>query len=112
MGVVKTILKDGAGRMIARGQHVTVHCTGYGKNKDLSKKFWSTKDEGSEPFQFQVGMGQVIKGWDDGVLSMKVGEIAKLHCSPDFAYGSGGFLAWGIEPNSELVFEIEVLSVR
>lgn len=111
MGVVKTILRNGTGAVPSRGQNVTVHCTGYGKNRDLTKIFWSTKDPGQQPFSFQVGVGQVIKGWDEGVLNMQVGEIAKLHCSPDYAYGAGGFSAWGIEPNSELVFEIEVLSL-
>jgi FKBP-type peptidyl-prolyl cis-trans isomerase len=50
------------------------------------------------------------KGWDESVIAMSIGEIAKIHCSPDYAYGAGGFPAWGIQPNSELVFEIEVLS--
>lgn len=50
--------------------------------------------------------------WDEGVIGMQLGEIAKIHCSPDYAYGAGGFPAWGIMPNSELVFEIEVLSFK
>jgi len=50
------------------------------------------------------------QGWDEGVAGMSIGELANIHCSPDYAYGSGGFPAWGIQPNSELVFEIEVLS--
>ena len=52
------------------------------------------------------------RSWDEGVIGMQLGEIAKIHCSPDYAYGSGGFPAWGIMPNSELVFEIEVLSFK
>ena len=55
---------------------------------DLSKKFWSTKDQGQQPFTFAVGMGQVIKGWDEGVIGMSLGEVAKIHCSPDYAYGT------------------------
>ncbi|KAG9133399.1 hypothetical protein Leryth_024108 [Lithospermum erythrorhizon] len=51
-------------------------------------------------------------GWDEGVLGMQVGEVARLKCSPDYAYGPSGFPAWGIQPNSELVFEIEVLSLE
>jgi len=94
------------------GQTVTVHCTGYGKNRDLTKIFWSTKDQGQTSFTFRVGLGQVIKGWEEGVIGMQVGEIAKLHCSPDYAYGAGGFPDWGIMPDSELVFEIEVLSIK
>ena len=52
------------------------------------------------------------RSWDEGVIGMQLGEIAKIHCSPDYAYGAGGFPAWGIMPNSELVFEIEVLSFK
>mmetsp|Transcript_29214 Transcript_29214/g.62064 ORF Transcript_29214/g.62064 Transcript_29214/m.62064 type:complete len:127 (-) Transcript_29214:388-768(-) len=87
MGFTKTVLRAGNGVLPKRGQQVTVHCTGYGKNRDLAEKFWSTKDPGQEPFTFQVGMGQVIKGWDEGVIGMSLGEVAKIHCSPDYAYG-------------------------
>ena len=89
---------------------VTVHCIGYGKDRDLTKKFWSTHDPGQEPFTFNVGMGSVIKGWDESVLQMPVGERAKITCTPDYAYGVAGFPAWGIMPNSTLIFDIEVLS--
>ncbi|CAH2062642.1 unnamed protein product [Thlaspi arvense] len=51
-------------------------------------------------------------GWDEGVMGMQVGEVARLRCSPDYAYGAGGFPAWGIQPNSVLDFEIEVLGVK
>eukprot|EP01083_Nonionella_stella_P082279 227091_1 len=111
MGFVKTVIKEGSGSTPAVGKNVTVHCTGYGKDRDLTKQFWSTKDPGQEPFSFQIGLGQVIKGWDEGVMTMKLGEIARIHCTPDYAYGAGGFPAWGIQPNSELVFEIEVLKI-
>jgi FKBP-type peptidyl-prolyl cis-trans isomerase len=87
-----------------------VHCTGYGKDRDLTKKFWSTKDFGQKPFTFAVGTGSVIKAWDESIIDMSISEISKIHSSPDYAYGSGGFPAWGIQPNSELIFEIEVLS--
>jgi FKBP-type peptidyl-prolyl cis-trans isomerase 2 len=72
----------------------------------------ATKDSGQEPFSFKVGMGKVIKGWDESVIDMSQGEISKIHCTPDYAYGAGGFPAWGIMPNSELIFEIEVLSFK
>ncbi|XWS54546.1 hypothetical protein CRYUN_Cryun10bG0098300 [Craigia yunnanensis] len=85
---------------------------GIGKNGDLSDKFWSTKDKGQQPFSFQIGKGSVIKGWDEGVMGMQVGEVARLRCSPDYAYGAGGFPAWRIRPNSVLDFEIEVLSLQ
>ncbi|KAL5714303.1 peptidylprolyl isomerase [Ranunculus cassubicifolius] len=112
MGVEKQILRAGTGPKPVRGQSVTVHCTGFGKNGDLGVKFWSTKDAGQKPFTFKIGQGQVIKGWDEGVLDMQLGEVARLQCSPDYAYGAGGFPAWGIKPNSVLIFEIEVLSAQ
>ncbi|KAJ8505608.1 hypothetical protein OPV22_006494 [Ensete ventricosum] len=112
MGVEKQLLKAGHGPKPVRGQSVTVHCTGFGKDGDLSKKFWSTKDPGQQPFTFKIGLGSVIKGWDEGVMDMHVGEVAQLQCTPDYAYGAGGFPAWGIRPNSALVFEIEVLSLQ
>lgn len=112
MGFVKTIIQHGNGHYPKVGATVTVHCTGFGKDRDLSKKFWSTKDPGQQPFSFRVGLGQVIKGWDEGVLGMSVGEIARITCSPDYAYGTDGFPAWGIMPNSELLFEIEILSIK
>jgi peptidylprolyl isomerase len=55
---------------------------------------------------------QVIRGWDEGVATMALGEVALITCSPDYAYGAGGFPAWGILPNSILRFEIEVLSIE
>ncbi len=110
MGYTKEITKEGNGPTPTKGTSVTVHCTGYGKNGDLSLPFWSTKDPGQQPFTFSVGVGQVIKCWDEGVLTMKKGEIATLHCDAEYGYSTGGFPAWGIQPNSELKFEIEVLS--
>ena len=109
MGFTKEILKEGTGPQPTKGNNVTVHCTGYGKNNDLSVPFWSTRDPGQQTFSFQIGMGAVIKGWDEGVLGMKTGELAKITCTPDYAYGAGGFPAWGIMPNSTLIFEIELL---
>jgi len=71
MGFTKEILREGdANQKPVRGKAVTVHCTGYGKNNDLNLKFWSTKDEGQQPFTFEIGLGKVIKGWDEGVAGM------------------------------------------
>ena len=94
MGFEKEILTEGNGRAPQVGDKVTVHCTGFGKNGDLSVPFWSTKDAGQQPFSFTLGVGKVIKGWDQGVLTMTQGEVARIICSPDYAYGSGGFPAW------------------
>ena len=113
-GVAKEILvaAPAGARKPNKGDLVTVHCTGYGKNRDLSQKFWSTKDAGQVPFSYNIGLGSVIKGWDEGVMDMGVGEVARLTCSPEFGYGAGGFESWGIMPNSTLCFEIEVLSIE
>ncbi|BBN15596.1 hypothetical protein MPTK1_6g20890 [Marchantia polymorpha subsp. ruderalis] len=111
MSLEKEILKTGNGITPRAGQYVTVHCTGYGKNRDLSKKFWSTKDPGQQTFKFCIGQKSVIAGWDEGVMGMSIGEIARLKCPPRYAYGASGFPAWGIEPNSVLVFEIELLEI-
>ena len=70
MGVTKEVVREGHGNTPARGQRVTVHCTGFGKNRDLTLPFWSTKDPGQKPFTFAIGLGQVIKGWDEGVMGM------------------------------------------
>lgn len=109
MGYEKKILKEGSGKSPKTGDTVTVHCTGYGKNNDITKKFWSTKDPGQEPFSFEIGQGNVIKAWDQGVATMKVGEFASITASPDFAYGARGFKAWGIMENATLKFDIELL---
>jgi len=93
-----------------RGQSITVHCTGFVVDNNM-KKFWSTKDPGQQPFTFNVGLGQVIKGWDEGFLDMQLGEVARLRMTPDYGYGSGGFPAWGIPPNATLEFEVEILKI-
>ena len=102
--------------IICIGQSVTVHCTGYGKDGDLNKIFWTTRKSGGakkdEPFTFIIGKGKVIKGWDEGVAQMGVGDRAQVKCSPSYAYGAGGFPAWGIQANSPLIFDIELLSIK
>jgi len=74
------------------------------------KKFDSSRDKG-RPFRFKLGTGQVIKGWDEGVAKMKVGERAKLTCSPDYGYGPQGYPGV-IPPNATLVFDVELLGIE
>jgi FKBP-type peptidyl-prolyl cis-trans isomerase len=105
----KLVIEDlvvGNGAAAAAGQKVTVHYTGWLTN---GAKFDSSKDR-QDPFVFDLGRGQVIKGWDDGVQGMKVGGKRKLTIPPGMAYGSRG--AGGvIPPNATLVFEVELLGV-
>merc|ERR1712000_83606 len=93
-----------------KGQKVTVHCTGY--VVATGKKFWSTKDPGQQQFAFHIGLGKVIKGWDEGVTQMGLGEHATLTMTPDYGYGPSGFPSWGIPPNADLRFEIELLQIE
>jgi FKBP-type peptidyl-prolyl cis-trans isomerase len=99
-------LKIGTGAEAKAGQHVTVHYVGTLTN---GSKFDSSRDR-NEGFDFKLGAGQVIKGWDQGVAGMKVGGLRKLTIPPELAYGKAGFPPV-IPPNSTLVFEVELLNV-
>ncbi|HTC19278.1 MAG TPA: FKBP-type peptidyl-prolyl cis-trans isomerase [bacterium] len=106
-GLKYQILKVGHGAVATAGQMVTVHYTGWLTD---GTKFDSSVDRG-QPFQFTLGAGQVIKGWDEGVAGMKVGEKRKLTIPSDLGYGDRG--AGGtIPPNATLVFDVELLGVQ
>uniref|UniRef100_A0A7S3WY38 peptidylprolyl isomerase n=1 Tax=Strombidinopsis acuminata TaxID=141414 RepID=A0A7S3WY38_9SPIT len=109
MGVEKQVLKAGDGANFPKpGDTVTMHYTG--TLKDGGKKFDSSVDRG-QPFQTKIGVGQVIKGWDEGVPTMSVGEKAILTMTADYGYGARG--AGGvIPPNADLVFEVELLKIN
>ncbi|NEX61166.1 FKBP-type peptidyl-prolyl cis-trans isomerase [Noviherbaspirillum galbum] len=104
-------LTVGSGEEARAGNHVTVHYTGWLQNSDGSagRKFDSSKDR-NDPFEFPLGAGHVIKGWDEGVQGMKVGGVRRLTIPAALGYGARG--AGGvIPPNATLIFEVELLGV-
>ncbi|MEK7635501.1 MAG: FKBP-type peptidyl-prolyl cis-trans isomerase [Patescibacteria group bacterium] len=101
------VLKQSEGAEIKNGDKATVHYTGILEN---GQKFDSSLDRG-QPFEFTLGAGQVIKGWDLGVLGMKIGEKRKLIIPASLGYGERG--AGGIiPPNATLIFEVELLKIN
>lgn len=100
-------LAEGSGAEATAGKTVTVHYVGTLTN---GQKFDSSRDRG-RGFSFTLGAGDVIRGWDEGVQGMRVGETRKLTIPPDLGYGARGFPPV-IPPNSTLVFEVELLEVR
>ncbi|HZN96034.1 MAG TPA: FKBP-type peptidyl-prolyl cis-trans isomerase [Myxococcales bacterium] len=107
MGLDIQDVKVGTGAEAKSGHTVVVHYVGTLTN---GKKFDSSRDR-NEGFEFELGQGEVIKGWDQGVAGMKVGGVRKLTVPPELAYGARGFPPV-IPPNSTLVFEVELLDVR
>ena len=97
---------EGNGAEAAAGQMVSVHYTGWLEN---GTKFDSSKDR-NDPFQFNLGAGQVIRGWDEGVQGMKVGGSRKLTIPSELGYGARG--AGGVIPaNATLIFEVDLLDI-
>jgi FKBP-type peptidyl-prolyl cis-trans isomerase FkpA len=104
----------GTGAPIVAGQTAIVHYTGWLYSPDApdnkGRKFDSSRDRG-QPFDFVVGGGKVIQGWDDGVVGMQVGGRRRLIIPPDLGYGPAG--AGGvIPPNAVLLFEVELLGIK
>lgn len=100
-------LKEGTGATPQSGQTVEVHYVG---TLEDGTKFDSSRDRG-QPFSFKIGVGQVIKGWDEGLSTMKVGGRRQLIIPPELGYGARG--AGGvIPPNATLLFDVELLGVK
>ena len=110
-GMKVTDTTVGTGASPKRGQTCVMHYTGWlYVNGAKGKKFDSSVDRG-DPFEFPIGTGQVIKGWDEGVATMKVGGKRTLIIPPELGYGARG--AGGvIPPNATLVFDVELLAVK
>lgn len=100
-------LAEGTGEPAQRGEHVVVHYTGWLPN---GQQFDSSRER-DEPFDFTLGAGQVITGWDEGVAGMREGGRRQLVIPPDLAYGDRG-AGFVIPPRSTLVFDVELLEVR
>ena len=101
----------GEGETAQAGQHVTVHYTGWlWEDGEKGAKFDSSLDR-NDPFEFGLGQGMVIQGWDEGVQGMKIGGKRSLIIPAELGYGTRG--AGGvIPPNATLLFEVELLSVE
>ena len=110
-GLQMTDTQVGTGASPKQGQTAVVHYTGYLNNNGAKgKKFDSSVDRG-QPFEFPIGAGRVIKGWDEGVATMKVGGKRTLVIPPQLGYGAQG--AGGvIPPNATLIFDVELLGVK
>ena len=107
-------LKTGSGAAVTAGKIAVVQYTGWlyeASAKDNKGKQFDSSRTGGQPFRFPVGTGQVIKGWDQGVAGMKVGESRRLIIPADLAYGDSG--AGGvIPPGATLVFDIDLVGIE
>lgn len=108
-------LRPGVGQAAQAGMNLVVHYTGWlyqaGALGYRGRKFDSSKDRG-QPLTFTLGVGQVIQGWDDGLVGMKVGGLRRLVIPPQLAYGDHNVGNGLIPPNSTLVFEVELLGIE
>ncbi|XP_007895226.1 peptidyl-prolyl cis-trans isomerase FKBP1B isoform X1 [Callorhinchus milii] len=108
MGVDIETISPGDGRTFPKkGQTCVVHYIGM---LQCGKKFDSSRDR-NKPFKFKIGRQEVIKGWEEGVAQMSLGQRAKLTCTPDVAYGERGFPGV-IPPNATLIFDVELLKLE
>lgn len=109
-GVDITILSEGSGDIAKVGDNVSMNYTGTLEDGTAFDSNVDPKFNHVSPFMFNLGGGQVIKGWDIGVTGMKVGEKRRLEINPEFAYGEAGVGAI-IPPNAKLIFEVELVAI-
>ncbi|PWW72444.1 peptidyl-prolyl cis-trans isomerase [Tuber magnatum] len=108
MGVAKVVIREGNGTCFPKkGDSVKMHYVG---TLIDGTKFDSSRDR-NDPFETRIGVGQVIRGWDEAVPQMSLGETAKLTISPDYGYGARGFPPV-IPANATLIFEVELLKIN
>lgn len=107
-GVKYETLKEGTGAVAKAGQKVVLHYTG---TLDDGRKFDSSHDRG-KPFTFVIGVGEVVKGWDEAIPGMKIGEVRRLIIPPSAGYGALGAGGGKVPPNAELHFDVELLDVQ
>jgi FKBP-type peptidyl-prolyl cis-trans isomerase len=107
-GLMYWEIRVGNGDVAKEGSHVRVHYTGW---LTTGKKFDSSVDAG-KPFDFTIGNGEVIKGWEEGVAGMRVGGKRQLRIPPDLGYGADGTPGGPIPPNATLIFDVQLLGVQ
>jgi peptidylprolyl isomerase len=107
-GLLYIVVGPGSGEPPRAGDTISTHCTGFLED---GKRFWSTHDSG-EPFRVVIGVGKVIKAWEEAYLEMRPGEQRRLIVPPELGYGAQGNPRAGIPGNSTLVFDVELLAVE
>ena len=110
-GLEYEILKEGSGQSPQKGNIVTVHYSGWLNDKGNPGRMFDSSHNRNQPFQFYIGVGQVISGWDEGVMGMKVGEKRRLYIPSNLGYGSRG--AGSVIPaNADLIFDVELIGIN
>jgi FKBP-type peptidyl-prolyl cis-trans isomerase len=107
-GLIYWDIRVGNGDVAKEGSHVRVHYTGW---LTTGKKFDSSVDAG-KPFDFTIGNGEVIKGWEEGVAGMRVGGKRQLRIPPNLGYGAEGTPGGPIPPSATLIFDVQLLGVQ
>jgi peptidylprolyl isomerase len=110
-GLEYAIIDEGTGASPRAGNVVTVHYTGWLDNNGQEGKEFDSSVRRGQPFSFRIGIGQVIQGWDEGVMAMKIGEKRRLFIPSNLGYGARG--AGGVIPaNANLIFDVELISIQ